>query len=139
MDGVDGFDPADFPLHKVAVAQWEGFLFISLDPEPEPFEDAFAALMGRFARFNISRLQTKKRIDYDVRCNWKLLFQNYSECYHCPAIHPGLVKLSPADSGENDLVEGPFLGGDFRCWGPEIITSAAQQWLATTLRRDCPA
>ncbi|MCI0621144.1 MAG: hypothetical protein L0387_05645 [Acidobacteria bacterium] len=42
---------------------------------------------------------------------WKLIVENYSECYHCPIIHPELVKLSPADSGENDLVSGPFLGG----------------------------
>jgi Rieske 2Fe-2S family protein len=46
-----------------------------------------------------------------VRANWKLLFQNYSECYHCSPVHPSLVKLSPPTSGENDLVEGPFLGG----------------------------
>ncbi len=111
MDGVSGFDPADYPLHPVAVALWEGFVFICLDQEPEPFEEAFHPLIGRFTRFNLPQLRVVKRIDYDVRANWKLLFQNYSECYHCPAVHPALVKLSPADSGENDLVEGPFLGG----------------------------
>ena len=46
-----------------------------------------------------------------MQANWKLLFQNYSECYHCSPVHPALVKLSPATSGENDLFEGPFLGG----------------------------
>jgi Rieske 2Fe-2S family protein len=46
-----------------------------------------------------------------VRANWKLIFENYSECYHCPTVHPSLVKLSPADSGANDLTSGPFLGG----------------------------
>ena len=111
MDAVDGFDPEEYPLHAVAVAEWEGFVFICLDSEPEPFQEAFAPLIGRFSRFNMSMLRTARRIDYDVRSNWKLLFQNYSECYHCPAIHPSLVKLSPADSGANDLVEGPFLGG----------------------------
>ena len=50
-------------------------------------------------------------IDYDVRANWKLILQNYSECYHCAPVHPSLVKLSPPESGGNDLVEGPFLGG----------------------------
>src|SRR5688572_29966117 len=111
MEGVDGFDPADYGLHEVAVAQWEGFVFICLDLEPEPFERAYAPIIGRFSRFNMSKLRAARRIGYDVRANWKLLFQNYSECYHCPAVHPALVKLSPADSGENDLIEGPFLGG----------------------------
>jgi Rieske 2Fe-2S family protein len=40
-----------------------------------------------------------------------LVFENYSECYHCPLVHPTLAKLSPYDAAENDLSEGPFLGG----------------------------
>jgi Rieske 2Fe-2S family protein len=36
---------------------------------------------------------------------------NYSECYHCPLVHPALARISPPDSGRNDLSEGPFLGG----------------------------
>jgi Rieske 2Fe-2S family protein len=39
------------------------------------------------------------------------MFENYSECYHCPGVHPQLQKVSPYDSAENDLHEGPFLGG----------------------------
>ena len=46
-----------------------------------------------------------------MRANWKLIFQNYSDCYHCPLVHPALSKLTPYDSAENDLCEGPFLGG----------------------------
>jgi Rieske 2Fe-2S family protein len=39
------------------------------------------------------------------------MFENYSECYHCPGVHPQLQKISPYDSSKNDLREGPFLGG----------------------------
>jgi len=46
-----------------------------------------------------------------VKENWKLMFENYSECYHCPGVHPQLQKVSPYDSAQNDLTEGPFLGG----------------------------
>jgi Rieske 2Fe-2S family protein len=56
-------------------------------------------------------LRSARRIEYDVRANWKLMFENYSECYHCPGVHPMLSKVSPYDSAENDLCEGPFLGG----------------------------
>ena len=59
----------------------------------------------------MSILQPAKRIEYDVRANWKLMFENYSECYHCPGVHPQLQRVSPYDSAENDLREGPFLGG----------------------------
>ena len=52
-----------------------------------------------------------RRIEYDVRANWKLIMQNYSECLHCPTIHPELSTKLPYQSGANDLVAGPFLGG----------------------------
>ncbi len=111
MDGVEGFERADYPLHRAALASWGGFLFVSLAEEPEPFEEAFAPLLDRFMRFNLPALRAWRRIEYDVRANWKLVFQNYSECLHCPVIHPRLSKLTPFRTGQNDLVEGPFLGG----------------------------
>ncbi len=110
-DTIEDFDKADWPLHPVAVATWEGFIFINLGADPEPFADAFAPVMGRFSRFNLPALAAHRRIDYELTCNWKLVVQNYSECYHCPLVHPALVKLSPPTSGENDLFTGPFLGG----------------------------
>jgi Rieske 2Fe-2S family protein len=111
MHEVAGFDKRDYPLHEAALREWEGFLFLSLAAEPEPFETAFASLLGRFARFELAGLRVGHRVEYDVRANWKLIVQNYSECLHCPTIHPQLSRLLPYQSGENDLVEGPFLGG----------------------------
>ena len=111
MGDVAGFDKRDYPLHAAAVATWDGFLFLNLAREPEPLEQALAPLVGRFRRFNLATLRSARRIEYDVQANWKLVFQNFSECLHCPVIHPGLVKLTPYTSGENDLFEGPYLGG----------------------------
>jgi Rieske 2Fe-2S family protein len=111
MNDVAGFDKRDYPLHAAPVATWEGFLFLNLAREPEPLARAFAPLAGRFSRFNLAALRSARRIEYDVQANWKLLFQNYSECLHCPVIHPGLAKLTPYTSGENDLIDGPYLGG----------------------------
>jgi len=110
-DTIEGFDKADWPLHPVASATWEGFLFINLADDPEPFEEAYAPVLSRFSRFNLPALAVHRRIDYELTCNWKFVVQNYSECYHCPLVHPALVKLSPPTSGENDLYRGPFLGG----------------------------
>ncbi|HZE75593.1 MAG TPA: aromatic ring-hydroxylating dioxygenase subunit alpha [Gemmatimonadales bacterium] len=110
-DTIEGFDKADWPLHPVASASWEGFLFINLADDPEPFEEAYAPVLSRFSRFNLATLAAYRRIDYELTCNWKFVVQNYSECYHCPLVHPALVKLSPPTSGENDLYRGPFLGG----------------------------
>jgi Rieske 2Fe-2S family protein len=111
MDGVPDFDKTSYPLKQASLATWEGFIFINLAEQPEPFERAFAPLIGRFSKWHIGELRAARRITYDLRCNWKLIVQNYSECYHCPLVHPALDKLTPYDSGRNDLGEGPFLGG----------------------------
>jgi glycine betaine catabolism A len=108
---IEGFDKADFPLHPCALEIWQGFVFLNLTREPEPFATALAPLVGKFETYNLPSLVTLRRVHYDVKANWKLLHQNYSECYHCAPLHPALVKLSPSTSGENDLVEGPVLGG----------------------------
>ena len=120
MDQVPGFDKADYSLHAVNVALWEGFIFVNLeDPRNASTQRGgyssldrwFAPLNGKFSHWNMSILRSAKRIEYDVKANWKLMFENYSECYHCPGVHPQLQKVSPYDSAANDLTEGPFLGG----------------------------
>ncbi|MEP7071617.1 MAG: aromatic ring-hydroxylating dioxygenase subunit alpha [Verrucomicrobiota bacterium] len=111
MDEVPGFVKSDYPLYPVNLGRWEGFLFVNLSLSPTPLDDWFAPLAGKFAHWNLPNLRSAQRIDYMVQANWKLIFENYSECYHCPGVHPALAKLTPFDSAENDLCEGPFLGG----------------------------
>jgi len=111
MDEVQGFNKAEHSLHAVDLALWEGFIFVNLADAPTPLEEWFAPLAAKFAHWNLPNLTSAKRVAYDVQANWKLIFENYSECYHCPGVHPALSKLTPYDSAENDLCEGPFLGG----------------------------
>jgi Rieske 2Fe-2S family protein len=111
MDGTPGFDKSAYPLHRPALAEWEGFLLVNLSRQPEPFAEAFAPLLGKFSAWELPRLRVVERITYEVKANWKLIVQNYSECYHCPLIHPDLARKTPYRSGQNDLFEGPFLGG----------------------------
>ena len=111
MDAVRGFAKENYSLHAVSLALWEGFIFVNLADAPAPLEEVFAPLIGKFSHWNLPQLRSARRIEYDVRANWKLIFQNYSECYHCPGVHPALQKLTPYDLAENDLCEGPFLGG----------------------------
>jgi Rieske 2Fe-2S family protein len=116
MDDVPDFNKADYSLHPVNLGIWEGFIFVNLrDASTQrggySVEEWFSPLAGKFSRWNLPVLRSAKRIEYDVRANWKLIFENYSECYHCAGVHPELSKISPSDSAENDLTEGPFLGG----------------------------
>src|SRR5947199_4668963 len=130
MDDVPDFDKASYSLHPVNVEIWEGFVFVNLNGEEArlrseatarqrsgdfiSLERWFAPLAGKFSRWKSPTLRSAKRIEYDVRANWKLIFENYSECYHCLGVHPELSKISPYDSAEHDLTEGPFLGGFMR-------------------------
>jgi Rieske 2Fe-2S family protein len=125
MSDIPAFRTDDYPLHRAELATWEGFVFVSLAREPERFERVFAPLDGRFADWNLAALKTARSITYELACNWKLVFQNYSECYHCPLVHPQLDKLSPSDSGRNDLTEGRFLGGfsELREHGASLTSS----------------
>jgi Rieske 2Fe-2S family protein len=111
MGEAAGFVTEEFPLHPAPLATWEGFLFLSLEPQPRTLESELAPLLGKFAAWRLAGLRPWRRVEYDVRANWKLFFQNFSECYHCPRIHPELVRLSDYRSGANDLTEGPILGG----------------------------
>jgi len=111
MNEVAGFDKKEYPLHGVALAEWEGFLFVNLARDAKPLAEAFAPLVGRVAPYNLPNLRTVRRIAYDVHANWKLILQNYNECLHCPTIHPELSTKLPYTSGANDLIDGPFLGG----------------------------
>jgi glycine betaine catabolism A len=56
-------------------------------------------------------LVTAARQDYEVEANWKILVENYHECYHCPSIHPELCKVSPPKSGEDHESRGAWVGG----------------------------
>src|SRR5947199_7279973 len=132
MDDVPGFNKADYSLRPVNVALWEGFIFVNLADAAEnastqrggymPLEEWFAPLAGKFSRWNLPSLRSARRIEYDVRANWKLMFQNYSECYHCLGVHPELSKISPHDSSENDLTDGPFLGGFMQIASDKSLT-----------------
>ncbi len=112
MKEFEDFHSEDYPLRAAPVHLWNGFVFVNLSlGEPTPFEELYAPLLDRFGQWNLDRLKSYQRISYDVESNWKYIFQNFNECYHCPTIHPLLNKFTDYTSGSNDLTEGPFLGG----------------------------
>tara|TARA_Y100000590_G_scaffold468069_1_gene649237 strand:+ start:764 stop:1882 length:1119 start_codon:yes stop_codon:yes gene_type:complete len=125
MEGAEEFAKEDYPLHSVPLAEWEGFLFLNLSDSPEPFETAFDPLLNRFKLWEMKSLIEHGHHNYEVNCNWKLIIQNYSECYHCPMIHPELAEITPYTGGRNDLFKGPFLGGYMDiAGGKESITDS---------------
>jgi len=80
----------------------------------------------------MASLRRAYRVVYDVKANWKLVIQNYSECLHCPIIHPALQKLSHYMTGDNDPPTPTWLGGRMEL-RPEIGTMSRDG----RLRREC--
>ena len=97
-EDVDDFDPDGFGLHPVGVDTWGGFLFLHLTPQsgPPALREALGAAVGRVARYPLESLVVGDRREYDVRANYKVVLENYNECYHCAGVHPELVRLVPA-------------------------------------------
>lgn len=95
MRPVDGFDRDDHPLLPVAVAEWGGFVFANLDAEAEPFEALYGAETAYVANWPLEDLRIGHRFSKQLDCNWKIFWENYNECLHCPNIHPELCELVP--------------------------------------------
>ena len=122
MREVAAFDKASWGLKPAALAEWRGFLFVNFAAGPQPFETfdvALHAFAGKFEHWPLPELTSVHQTIYEVEANWKLVFHNYSECYHCPTVHPHLNKLTPYRNTENDLDEGPVLGGAMEMSNPQ--------------------
>jgi Rieske 2Fe-2S family protein len=97
MDRASGFDVATVQLHPVAVECWGGFVFLNLTPaSAPPFADAIAVARRRFSNYPLRDLRVARTISYEVNANWKVLCENYNECYHCGPVHPELCRIVPA-------------------------------------------
>ena len=110
-DDLEDFSLEAYSLAPLRLETWQGFLFLSFDPDAPPLDQWLDDVIDHFARFDLSVLRPAKRIEYDVAANWKFVAENYSECYHCPGLHPQLNRLTPYDLGGDYDTRGPWQGG----------------------------
>ena len=87
----------------VALREWLGYAWVCLADDPPPFEDEVIGAVDRTTRRRRRRstatasagLTSGRRVVYDVAANWKLIVENFMECYHCATIHPELTEVLP--------------------------------------------
>ena len=97
LSGEPEFDKALFSLYPVGVACWGGFVFLHLTPaQSVPLPQQLGAVTERIARYPLAELRIGHTIRYQVAANWKVLCENYNECYHCGGVHPELCAVVPA-------------------------------------------
>jgi len=109
----DSFVPEENGLVELPTEEWLGLVFVAAAHDVTPLHEHFAELGNFVAAHEPERLSVAARHDYVVEANWKVVIENYQECYHCAMIHPELCAVSPPRSGENYRVDGAgaWVGG----------------------------
>ena len=93
-------DPPEFSLHRVGVEEWAGFAFVHLSPAvASPLAETVGRADHTLVRYDLGTLVTGLTLEYDVAANWKVIAENYNECYHCGPVHPELSRLVPSFAG----------------------------------------
>ena len=110
MSGVKAFDRADHGLHPVSVDTWGCLVFCCLDPDPPPLADDLGDLPARLAGYRLGEQRLRRRVEYEIGANWKLVAENFMEFYHLPWVHPGLVKVSPLKAHHRWQGSGMYVG-----------------------------
>ena len=114
-----------FSLRSIPVQQWGGFVFVNVagaaNAPAHTLEQQLGEIATRLARYPLAELRIGSRLVYDVAANWKVLAENYNECYHCGPVHPELCQLVPAFKKA---------GGAHLDW-PEGIPHRAGAWTFT--------
>ena len=105
------FDKSEFGLFAMPVEEWHGWLFVDPSRSAGAFADHVGELEEIVTRYDGAHLRTPVTHTYDVAANWKVIVENYQECYHCAMIHPELCRVSPPESGDNVELHGDWVGG----------------------------
>ncbi|ESW86218.1 aromatic ring-hydroxylating dioxygenase subunit alpha [Mesorhizobium sp. C280B] len=92
----DGFDKADHPLYRVALSVWRGFVFVNLAEDAAgSAETSFDPASGNLANWPLETLLSGHVLRKVINCNWKVFWENFNECLHCPGVHKDLSRLVP--------------------------------------------
>ena len=108
---LQDFDPACHGLRQLRTEIAGGLLFCDVSGEAPALDEHVGALVEHLDAYRTGGLERGARIDYDVAANWKGIVENYSECLHCPGVHPELNRLSHYLSGDDIEGPGAWCGG----------------------------
>src|SRR5262245_3253246 len=91
----DGFDPGEYSLLPVAAEAWGPWVFVNPDRDAAPLADTLGLLPGILADagLDLDVLRPRGASSYEIAANWKVVVDNYLECYHCPTAHPAFADM----------------------------------------------
>jgi glycine betaine catabolism A len=111
MRDAPGFQPPEHGLAGLPLEEWHGFVMVNASGDAPPLRRHLGAIDELVAPYRPERLVAMASHEYLPSANWKVLCENYHECYHCPRIHPELCLVSPPASGSNHDLPGAWVGG----------------------------
>lgn len=122
------FDRGSHGLKPVSTRVWAGFVFLNLSPAPEALRGDVG--LESFDNWPMDSLVTGHRWETEIACNWKAFWENYSECLHCPGIHPELCDMVPI------YAKGIMGPSEALGWTPDDpagspLKPGAKSWTAT--------
>ena len=124
LTSMPDVDRVEYGLRRVHVREWLGYVWVCLADEPPSFEDdvhgAVVTRLGSLAKiesYGVENLALGRRVSYDVKANWKLIVENFMECYHCATIHPELTEVLPEFA---DGYAAQYYVGHGAEFGPDI-------------------
>jgi glycine betaine monooxygenase A len=123
----EDLDKAQFSLISVPVRELEGLIYFSLAADPPDFEGARALMSPAVRPQGLERAKVARAIDYDVHANWKLVWENNRECYHCNVNHPQYIKANFDHYNADDTNER------IRKEMEAVVARSEQKWAACSL------
>ncbi len=123
----EDLEKAQFGLHPVQVREVEGLIFITLAQNPAPFEPASQALSPLLKPQGFARARVAKTVDYLVQANWKLVWENNRECFHCNVNHPQYIKANFDHYNPDDTT--PRIREAIR----SVVARSEEKWAAAGL------
>lgn len=105
MEGAADFDKSRIRLDAIRVREWQGLVFVALDPATPEFDAVYGGIVERIRPVDLATMRFHRRVSYEVACNWKIYIDNFLEGYHLPHVHPGLSRVLDYRAYDTELFD----------------------------------
>lgn len=135
----DSCDKAQFGLREARSTTWNDVIFVNLSGDAPPLEEELAPLLERWHGFDFSLMRHGGTMTYEFRSNWKLIVENFLECYHVPSVHPNLAQYSKFSDRYSIMFAEKFFGIGSKVYRPGAVIRELPRWPGIHDRREFEA
>ena len=91
MRDSEGFDRKSCRLPELACETFQGWIFVALNKQPEPFSEYIAEFAEKFGYIDMEPMRLGIQRDIPLQCNWKLMVENFIDFYHIGVLHKDTI------------------------------------------------